>query len=138
MAANNWIRCARCSEPFVLHPETEATLRRSAQQFHCPWGHPQHFPLGDSEATILRRERDLLKQRLAQRDDAVRDARDRAERERNRANGYKGHATKLANRAKAGVCPCCNRSFVELRRHMATKHPDFAPPEVVVVDLVKG
>lgn len=132
-----WLTCYLCKEPFALHPETEEKLRRSAQQFHCPWGHPQHFLRGDSQETILRRERDLLKQRLAQRDDAIKAANDRTERERHRANGYKGYATKLAKRAKAGVCPCCNRSFVELRRHMATHHPDFAPPEAVTVDLVK-
>jgi hypothetical protein len=26
------------------------------------------------------------------------------------------------------VCPCCNRSFQNLRRHMATKHPEFNAP----------
>jgi hypothetical protein len=24
-----------------------------------------------------------------------------------------------------GVCPCCNRTFQNLARHMAGKHPDY-------------
>ena len=24
-----------------------------------------------------------------------------------------------------GVCPCCNRSFENLRNHMHTQHPDY-------------
>lgn len=32
-------------------------------------------------------------------------------------------------RISGGVCPCCNRTFVSLGRHMATKHPDFVAPK---------
>jgi hypothetical protein len=36
---------------------------------------------------------------------------------------------KKANRkAKAGVCPCCNRTFKQLADHMKVKHPDFHQP----------
>jgi hypothetical protein len=30
-----------------------------------------------------------------------------------------------AYRIGNGVCPCCNRSFTNLRRHMTTKHPEY-------------
>lgn len=30
------------------------------------------------------------------------------------------------DRVGKGVCPCCKRSFTNLRRHMTTKHPDVA------------
>jgi len=32
---------------------------------------------------------------------------------------------RLQKRIKNGVCPCCHRSFVQLSRHMASKHPGF-------------
>lgn len=38
----------------------------------------------------------------------------------------RGVVTRLQNRAKNGVCPCCKRSFQNLRRHMKSKHPTFA------------
>lgn len=37
----------------------------------------------------------------------------------------KGQNTRLKKRIAAGVCPCCNRSFANLREHMAGQHPDF-------------
>lgn len=125
-----WLRCYRCKEQFGLLDEVEAQLRRSGAAFHCPWGHSQVFTLGESEEDKLRRERNRLKQQLAYKDDCLREARKAADHERHRANGYKGHATRITKRAKAGLCPCCNRSFENLRRHMATQHPTFTPIEV--------
>jgi hypothetical protein len=37
----------------------------------------------------------------------------------------KGVKTRMANRIKHGVCPCCNRTFLNLQRHMTTQHPSF-------------
>lgn len=96
--------------------------------WHCPNGHSLIYT--ENEADRLRRERDSLKQQQARYEERLKSANDRAERERNRANGYKGHATKITKRAKNGVCPCCNRSFENLKRHMATKHPTFTPIEL--------
>lgn len=101
-----------------------ALERREGMQFYCPNGHPQHYVSGESECTTLRRERDRLKQEQARLQDAIRHERERAEHERNRANGYKGAATRMKNRARAGVCPCCNRHFVNLERHMTAKHSE--------------
>ena len=58
-----WQTCCTCGEPFMLHPETEAALRRSEQTYCCPWGHKQHYVRGPSEADKLRQERDRLKQK---------------------------------------------------------------------------
>ena len=33
---------------------------------------------------------------------------------------------KFIERTGNGVCPCCKRSFTNLRRHMNTKHPNFS------------
>lgn len=41
----------------------------------------------------------------------------------------KGQNTRLKNRIAAGVCPCCNRSFQNVARHMAGQHPDFQKHE---------
>ena len=84
--------------------------------FHCPAGHTNVFR--ESPADILRRERDLLMQRLAQKDDELK-------LQNNRLKAAKGEITKLKKRASVGLCPCCNRSFTNLNRHMTTKHPDF-------------
>lgn len=45
-------------------------------------------------------------------------------------NALKGEITKAKKRVGKGVCPCCNRHFANVERHMSTQHPDFAdaPP----------
>ena len=125
-----WLRCYRCKEQFGLLDEVENQLRRSGASFCCPWGHTQVFTLGETEEQKLRRERDSLKQQAARLHDRIREEAARADKERHRANGYKGHATRISKRVKAGLCICCNRTFQDLQRHMATKHPTFTPLEV--------
>lgn len=84
--------------------------------FYCPNGHGRHF--SESEADKLRKERDRLAQRIAQKDDEIKDL-------ENRRRAAVGQVTKLKNRVGHGVCPCCNRTFENLARHMTTKHPTF-------------
>jgi len=86
---------------------------------YCPLGHT-HVPVGEPKYKRLERERDR-----AQNEAATRAAeRDQAEAS---ARAFKGAATRSRRRAAAGVCPCCGRSFKQLRRHMANKHPDYEP-----------
>ncbi len=94
----------------------------------CPNGHRRVYR--ESEADVVRRERDLLKQRIAQKDDEIRFQRQHREAAERQAAARKGQITRLKNRAAAGVCPCCNRSFENLRRHMDHKHPGFKAEEV--------
>lgn len=121
------VTCCKCKETFGIARSTRQILLRTHQNFWCPHGHVQHYPEGESQETKLRRERDLLKQSIAYEQDRVRRAVEEAEHQRRRAIGYKGHAARITKRAKAGVCPCCNRSFENLRRHMASQHPQFTP-----------
>nr|DAH84822.1 MAG TPA: Transcription factor IIIA/RNA Complex finger, TRANSCRIPTION-RNA COMPLEX [Caudoviricetes sp.] len=96
--------------------------------WRCPNGHSRVYR--ESEADVVRRERDLLKQRIAQKDDEIRRQREHREAAERSAAARKGQITRLKNRAAAGVCPCCNRSFENLRRHMDHKHPGFRAEEV--------
>lgn len=36
----------------------------------------------------------------------------------------KAVVTRVKNRAVAGLCPCCNRTFKQLAAHMKNKHPE--------------
>ena len=126
-----------CCVKFGLEQSMYDQLQRNGQTFYCPNGHSQSYILGKTPEQKLREQleeerlaRQRAEQRVAQRDDEVREAREEAEHQRRRANGYKGHATKITKRAKAGICPCCNRHFVQLERHMASKHPEFTPLEL--------
>jgi hypothetical protein len=132
MDATNMVSivCGKCGIEFHVPKRWQTDRRESKETFWCPNGHPRVYC--ESEADVIRRERDRLKQQIAERDDAIRreqnwrraerDGREAAER---RASAARGQVTRLKNRASAGVCPCCNRTFSQLARHMAEKHPRF-------------
>lgn len=119
-------KCAQCGCSFSIPKELFDSAKASFHvSFFCPFGHSNYYPKGESEADKLRRELARAQQRLAERDDTIRvieEARAASER---RAAAARGQVTKLRNRVGAGVCPCCNRSFAGLARHMANMHPGF-------------
>lgn len=119
--------CIRCKCRFAIPRDTQAVLRQSSQTFYCTFGHGQHYPQGPTEAQQLRQERDRLKQNEAWYEGRLKDLRGERDAAERSARAYKGQATKLRQRAKAGICPCCNRHFDKLAQHMASKHPDFQP-----------
>lgn len=118
--------------PHALEKSALNDRGQRGQRIYCPNGHTWYFS-GQTEAEKLRLERNRLKQRLAEKDDRIaQEIKWREESERTAA-AYKGVATKLKKRIKAGVCPCCNRHFGNLQAHIETKHPDFS--EDVAPDL---
>lgn len=122
------IECCNCGVIFGLGPKYQERRRADKARFFCPNGHGQSYQ--ESPEDALRRERDRLKQQMAEKDDAIqreREAREAAER---RASAARGQVTRLRKRAAAGVCPCCNRTFSQLAAHMTKKHPGFAAVEV--------
>lgn len=91
----------------------------------CPLGH-RYVISGESKCDQLEAElkrRETITQRERQRHDQT-----RAELRQTQRSliAQKGVTTRLKNRAKNGVCPCCNRHFKNLARHMASQHPEFA------------
>lgn len=121
--------------PVALH---RAAKHSEKIAFYCAYGHQQYYPQGDSEATILRRELDRAKQRLAHKDDQIKDALDQRDTAERRRAAAQGQVTRIKNRVSNGTCPCCNRSFQNLQRHMANKHPDFKILEGVRVGSEKA
>lgn len=67
-----------------------------------------------------------LEQKLKRREDEL--ARTRADRDQVKASNraLKGVVTRTKKRVGNGVCPCCNRTFQQLARHMEAKHPEYA------------
>ena len=90
------------------------------QSVYCPLGHTFVYSNTTEEQNAeLRRQLDDTKTRLTH-------ARDERDFERRRVIAYKGVLGKTRKRIAAGVCPCCTRTFQNLRRHMQTQHPDYS------------
>lgn len=117
--------CINCGVAFTVPENMIAHQRKTGGYHHCPNGHSQGWGKGETEQDKIRRERDQLRQQLAERDDEIA----RQERMRKAAEGRLSQANKkaakAAKRAAAGVCPCCNRTVGQMARHMKSKHPDF-------------
>lgn len=112
------LRCSDCGVTYFF-PERWCCERADDKRgWNCPNGHGQVFR--ESEADRLRRERDRLKQETSRLEDENRLERERAER-------AEAVAARLRKRIRRGVCPCCNRTFANVARHMKSKHPNVAP-----------
>jgi len=84
---------------------------------YCPLGHSWHYT-GKSEATVQRERAEAAERRAKASRDLL------AHEERSHA-ATRGHLTRTKKRVAHGVCPCCNRTFQQLSRHMANKHPEY-------------
>lgn len=105
--------CCNCSTPFAILLNLQDRRRDDGEIFYCPNGHPQSY----RESTVTKLERKLYRERQ------VLDQTKASLRETEKdLKAKKGQLTKLKNRVKNGVCPDCHRSFVNLKRHMDSKH----------------
>lgn len=119
--------CYRCKSEIVLPDELYHAAKRSPRiSFWCPFGHEQHFVEGETDEQKLRRERDRLAQRIAEKDDEIAFQKTQREATERRLSAARGQVTKIKNRVGNGVCPCCNRTFGNLQTHMHKQHPDYA------------
>jgi hypothetical protein len=108
--------CCACGVVFGMTSGFRNERRDDKKTFHCPNGHPQHY-LGkskDEQISDLRHERnDAANNALL--------AEQKLERERRTRK-------RIETRAKNGVCPFgCKRSFINVQRHVKTKHADEVP-----------
>lgn len=117
--------CITCGIPFTVPLTVYEQHRTRGGYHHCPNGHSQGWSKDRSEEADIRRERDRLKQQVAYHEERVRIEREERQAAERRASAARGQVTRLKNRAAAGVCPCCNRTFTNLARHMAGQHPTF-------------
>ena len=91
---------------------------REQTMIYCPLGHRWCFS-GKGEAEKQRERAERLERSLANREEDLRS-------ERASHVATKGQLTKARKRADRGVCQHCNRSFVNVARHVAHMHPQGA------------
>lgn len=121
--------CCNCHMLFAM-PED---FRKRAKDdpaifFYCPAGHSQHSLASEVQRKLREAEQQLANERAALQRQAEELKRVRGERDHHWIERKKltTRTRNLKTRIKNGVCPCCNRSFENLHRHMTTQHPGFA------------
>jgi hypothetical protein len=125
------INCA-CGGVYAITEGHREQCQRQGTIWHCPycqtgWGFHQ------SEADRLRKElanaeqeKERLKKDAEYWQQKRKVAMAEAEHFRKSRDGMKGALASQRKRIAKGVCPCCNRHFSNLHRHMQTEHPDFS------------
>ncbi len=115
--------CYKCGIPFGMPSGYASRRRTEGGTFYCPAGHPQYYTTSENtrlKATVEQLER----QKQNAEDDAAFECEQRRKTERKLA-ATKGVVTRTKRRIACGVCPCCNRHFGNLQKHMDGQHPSY-------------
>lgn len=107
------ITCYKCGIVFWVPAYFKEKRISDKETFYCPGGHGQSYT-GESDAEKAKR----LKRELEASQARAKDLWDQQQK-------LAAANRKLRKRAKAGVCPCCKRTFKALADHMANQHPEF-------------
>ena len=119
------VECCKCHGVFAMTADAEYRYRRNHDLFYCPYcGTSQHYS-GKSSEEKLRDEIDKANRRTKFEKNMRKVAEQEAKYQANRARAEKAAKTRLKNRIKNGVCPCCNSTFKNLAAHIKNNHPDY-------------
>jgi len=115
--------CCNCFTHFVMDRSLYDHHRTNGGTFYCPNGHGQHY--AETEVQRLKKQLDNANKRMGWAKNSATRALAEVQQVKREKAAIKGQLTKTRNRIANGVCPCCNRTFQNVARHMDTKHPDF-------------
>lgn len=113
--------CCQCGILWAMDLAFVIRRKEDHKSFYCPNGHEQQYR-GESEAEKLRRQVNQMTQQQARYEDEARRLRDNYSAAEKRADLMAKATKRLKARVHNGVCPDCNRSFTDLKRHMVSKH----------------
>jgi hypothetical protein len=124
------MHCGRCGGIYAINERYRQKKEETAGGWHCPYCQNSWGYFGKTEAQrerALRKQAEdrLIRERAAfdQRAEYLKTQATKAEAKR---RAEKGAKTKLKKRIANGVCPCCNRHFGNVQRHIAHMHPEFS------------
>lgn len=112
--------CITCGVVHAIPTELRTRYHKHGGFWVCPNGHSQGWNKKNSTSEAEKREAEIarLSSQIAYKDEQIAS-------ERRRVSAAKGEVTKIKKRVGNGVCPCCNRSFQNLHRHISNQHPEF-------------
>ena len=112
--------CPNCGITHAIPTDFERLMKERDGSCICPNGHSWSFT-GKSKNQIIKENEERIAQlraRVASRNEEI-------EHIKGSQKALRGVITKTKRRIANGVCPCCNRSFADLAKHMKGKHPKY-------------
>lgn len=111
--------CGMCGGVYGLNDQFMDHARSHGNNgWHCPYC-SQGWTIREPDVVRLRRELETKQRELTVAKCEIL----RAQQLRQDEEAAHEKTQRKLKRVDRGVCPCCNRSFQNLARHMATKHP---------------
>lgn len=122
------IECGHCAVQFGLTTSMYKRVFSAKEWFYCPNGHKVRYA-GESDHDKAQRLAGQLDQERTRVENLRRSERVLSQRADYAQRARKAVSTRLRkvkNRVGNGVCPCCNRTFSALAKHMESQHPHYA------------
>lgn len=131
-----YFTCPECGIQTGCDQSYMARLRERKKSFFCLNGHSLSFnPQGDdaikSKLALVEKQLLAKTRQLEMSEAETEEARRRSDALAKSLASTKSTLERTKKRAAAGVCPCCNRSFEVLHRHMQSQHPDYVAKEEI-------
>lgn len=119
------IECGRCGGIYAIGETYRDKCHDDGTSWNCPYCRVGWGYAGNSRVEQLTRKLAFQERELAHETARHKWTKSNLKDTEHRRRGEKAAKTRLKNRAAAGVCPCCNRTFKQLAAHMKTKHPTW-------------
>ncbi len=118
--------CCRtdCGMTFAIPRTWQKKRIEDHSHWFCPNGHEQRYT-GQTEEAKLRAQLEREQADKARVQANLDEERRVVRATERRLASTRGVVTRVKNRIKNGVCPCCRRSFENLAQHMKTKHQRY-------------
>jgi len=119
------IVCGECGGIYAITARYRAEKQEAGGTWNCPYCRSGWGYANNNENARLKARISNLEGSRSFWVDQAKDHEDRADTEARRARAYKGHLGRTRKRIGSGTCPCCNRHFQNLGRHMKGQHPEY-------------
>ena len=125
------VTCYHCGSWFAINESLHRRAReRKTGSVYCPACGQSFCWTGSTPEERVREEMqrklNVANRRADNAEQRAIDAQSAADTAEAKRRAEKAAKTRLKNRIKNGVCPCCKRHFKDLQRHMKSKHPEFS------------
>lgn len=120
--------CSSCGVTYGISQSFGIARREDGRTFYCPNGHSLSYY--ETDVMRLKKQLSRAENKVSKLELGNRALNDQLEGANHSLRSTKGHLTRAKTkleRVEKGVCPECNRSFVDLHRHMKSKHPGGVP-----------
>lgn len=120
------MNCGECGGTYAINERyRRQKYEKGNSGWNCPYCKTTWGYFDDSENDRLKKEKNKLERRLTLEQNRRESAEAETKKANNKLRAEKAAKTKLKNRIKHGVCPCCTRTFKNLARHMKGQHPEY-------------